>query len=57
MFAGRNTYLGDRDSPNDMQGGAYIPKELDKQVKRKLLDEEMDFSDLMAGLLHKWLSD
>lgn len=48
---------GKRSDPNYTQVGAYIPKDLDKQVKRKLLDEDIDFSELVADLLLKWISD
>lgn len=48
---------GKRSDPNYTQVGAYIPKELDKAVKRKLFDTEQDFSSLVADLLTKWLSD
>ena len=48
---------GKRSNPDYTQVGAYIPKDLDKAVKRKLLDEDIDFSDLVANLLIKWLSD
>ena len=48
---------GKRSNPDYTQVGAYIPKSLDKEVKRKLLDEDIDFSDLVADLLIKWLSD
>ena len=48
---------GKRSNPDYTQVGAYIPKNLDKEVKRKLLDEDIDFSDLVANLLIKWLSD
>ena len=48
---------GKRSNPDYTQVGAYIPKNLDKEVKRKLLDEDIDFSDLVASLLIKWLSD
>lgn len=47
---------GKRSNPNYTQVGAYIPKQLDRDVKRLLIDEEIDFSDLVADLLAKWLS-
>lgn len=52
---GRQT--GKRSNPDYTQVGAYIPKELDKAVKRKLIDEDIDFSELVANLLSKWLID
>ena len=53
----RGRQKGKRSNPDYTQVGAYIPKSLDKEVKRKLLDEDIDFSDLIAALLIKWLSD
>ena len=53
----RGRQKGKRSNPDYTQAGAYIPKSLDKEVKRKLLDEDIDFSDLVANLLIKWLSD
>lgn len=47
--------LGKRSNPNYIQVGAYIPKELNKDVKRLLVDEEGDFSDLVAELLKQWV--
>jgi hypothetical protein len=35
--------------------GAYIPIELNKQVKRQLVDIDQDFSDLVAELLEQWV--
>ena len=46
---------GKRSNPDYIQVGAYIPKTVDKDVKRKLLDEDMDFSDLVTKLLRDWL--
>jgi len=40
---------------NYIQVGAYIPKELNKEVKRSLVDYEGDFSDLVTQLLEEWL--
>ena len=53
----RGRQKGKRSNPDYTQVGAYIPRSLDKAVKRKLLDEDIDFSDLVAELLIKWLSD
>lgn len=47
---------GKRSDPDYEQVGAYIPKELNKQVKRLLIDEDMDFSDLVAALLEEWVN-
>ena len=46
---------GKRSDPNYIQVGAYIPKELNKEVKRALVDYEGDFSDLVTHLLEDWL--
>jgi len=46
---------GKRSDPNYIQVGAYIPKELNKEVKRALVDYEGDFSDLVTQLLEDWL--
>ena len=52
---GRQT--GKRSNPDYVQVGAYIPKTVDRNVKRKLLDEDMDFSDLVTKLLQDWLTN
>lgn len=46
---------GKRSDPNYIQVGAYIPKELNKDVKRALVDAEGDFSDLVTELLEQWV--
>lgn len=46
---------GKRSNPDYEQVGAYIPKELNKRVKRRLIDEEIDFSELVAQLLEEWV--
>ena len=51
----RTRPLGKRSDPNYEQVGAYIPKALNKQVKRLLLDREGDFSDLVTQLLEEWI--
>jgi len=48
---------GKRSDPNYVQVGAYIPRDLDKQVKLKLIESDREFSDLVADLLRNWLSD
>ncbi|QQE67705.1 hypothetical protein GFS31_44180 (plasmid) [Leptolyngbya sp. BL0902] len=48
---------GKRSDPNYVQVGAYIPIELNKQVKRQLIDLDQDFSDLIADLLEQWVQD
>ena len=52
----RGRAKGKRSDPNYIQVGAYIPKELDRRVKRLLIDDdELDFSDLVAQLLEDWV--
>ncbi len=46
---------GKRSDPNYIQVGAYIPIELNKSVKRLLVDADEDFSDLVAELLEQWV--
>lgn len=46
---------GKRSDPNYIQVGAYIPKELNKDVKRLLVDADKDFSELVTELLEKWV--
>lgn len=47
---------GKRSDPNYTQIGAYIPKELDRAVKRALVDEDnLDLSELIAQLLDDWV--
>lgn len=48
---------GKRSNPNYEQVGAYIPKALNLEVKRLLLDRELDFSDLVTQLLQQWISE
>lgn len=46
---------GKRSDPNFTQVGAYIPKTLHRQVKRLLIDEDGDLSDLVTQLLQEWV--
>lgn len=46
---------GKRSDPNYIQVGAYVPIELNKSVKRLLLDKEQDFSELVSDLLAEWV--
>lgn len=46
---------GKRSDPDYIQVGAYIPKQLNKEVKKKLVDTEQDFSELVTDLLEKWI--
>lgn len=48
---------GKRSDPNYTQIGAYIPVDLHKRVKRRLVDEDIDLSDLITQLLDEWVSD
>jgi hypothetical protein len=52
----RRKATGKRSDPNYIQVGAYIPKELNKDVKRLLVDTEGDFSDLVTELLKQWVN-
>jgi len=48
---------GKRSRSDYKQVGAYIPKDLDRQVKRLLIDnDEIDFSDLVTQLLEEWVN-
>lgn len=46
---------GKRSNPDYTQVGAYIPIALEKQVKKLLVDEEFDFSELVSQLLEDWV--
>jgi len=46
---------GKRSDPNYIQVGAYVPIELNKSVKRLLVDKEQDFSELVSDLLAEWV--
>ncbi len=48
---------GKRNNPDYEQVAAYIPKELNKRVKMRLLelDKPREFSELVEFLLKKWL--
>lgn len=48
---------GKRSNPDYEQVGAYTPKALNLEVKRLLLDKELDFSDLVTQLLKQWVSE
>jgi len=48
---------GKRSDPNYIQVGAYIPIELNKSVKRRLVDTDQDFSELVAELLDQWVQN
>ncbi|WP_407543144.1 hypothetical protein Q0M94_24300 (plasmid) [Deinococcus radiomollis] len=46
---------GKRSNPDYVQVGAHIPKELHRQVRRRLFDEERDLGDLLTELLQEWM--
>lgn len=48
---------GKRSDPSYIQVGAYIPIELNKSVKRRLVDTDQDFSELVAELLDQWVKN
>lgn len=48
---------GKRSDPNYIQVGAYIPIELNKSVKRLLVDKDQDFSELVSELLAQWVQE
>jgi len=48
---------GKRSDPNYIQVGVYIPKKLNKDVKRLLVDSDQDFSELVAELLDGWVKE
>ena len=45
-----------RSDPDYTQVTAYIPKELHKQAKMRLLQEDKQFSELVEELLAEWLN-
>ncbi|UBF30078.1 hypothetical protein K9N68_38485 (plasmid) [Kovacikia minuta CCNUW1] len=53
----RGRQRGKRSDPNYLQVGAYIPKSLDKDVKRLLIDQDLDFSELVTKLLQEWVGE
>ena len=44
-----------RSDPDYVQVGPYVPRELNDQVKRLLVGQDKDFSDLVAELLEEWV--
>jgi hypothetical protein len=48
--------VGKRSDPNYRQISTYVRAELYKAVKKRLTDEERDFSDLLDQLLVRWIS-
>lgn len=53
--AKRGRAKGKRSNPDFEQVGAYIPKSLNLDVKRLLLEDDIDFSELVAKLLQEWV--
>jgi hypothetical protein len=47
---------GKRSREGYTQTGAYIPEDLYNDVKRKLIGQPYDYSDLIAQLLKEWLA-
>ena len=47
--------LGKRSDPDYLQITAYIRKDVHKTVKRKLVGEDKDMSDVIGELLEEWL--
>lgn len=47
---------GRRSDPNYRQALAYINKDIDKEVRRRLLDDKRDYSELVEDLLRGWLN-
>ena len=48
---------GKRSDPTFTQVGCYLPRDLNNRVKVNLIGDSRDFSDLVAELLEKWLSE
>lgn len=51
----RRQTIGKRSDPTYTQVGAYIPKELNQDVKRLLMEMDQNFSDLVTQLLDAWV--
>jgi hypothetical protein len=56
MESKQSRATGKRSNPDYTQIGAYIPKTLNKDVKRLLVDDDSDLSDLITKLLQDWVS-
>ncbi len=52
---GRGRPKGKHSNKEMVRATAYIPKNLYKDVKIKLMVEEMYFSDLIEKFLHEWI--
>lgn len=51
----RGRPTGKRSDPDYTQVTAYIRKAIYKDVQKALVDDEGEFSELVDGLLEKWL--
>lgn len=52
----RREKVGKRSDPKYLQVGAYIPITLDRKIKKALIDDGRDFSQLVEDLLTQWVS-
>lgn len=48
---------GKRSNPDYEQVGLYVPKKLHMEVKKRLIDDEKDFSELVSNLLEQWVTN
>lgn len=53
----RATSLGKRSNADYRQVSAYIRKDTHRRVKMALLEEDREFSELVAELLENWLDE
>ena len=54
---GQATSLGKRSNTDYRQVSAYIRKDTHRRVKMALLEEDRQFSELVAELLESWLEE
>ena len=54
---GRATSLGKRSNTEYRQVSAYVRKDTHRRVKMALLEEDRQFSELVAELLETWLDE
>ena len=43
-------------NPDYVQVTAYVPRVMRNTVKARLAEQEMEFSDLVEGMLREWLA-
>ena len=55
--SGRATSLGKRSNTEYRQVSAYIRKDTHRRVKMALLEDDRQFSELVAELLENWLDE